>query len=274
MCIIAYKPANKAFPDWNVLENCFTNNGDGAGFMYSYENNVVIRKGFETFKAFKTALLHAREITGDNVPYVMHFRIATQGYKKTFTHPFPLSGNMKNLEKLKYNCNIGVAHNGIISMTSDGSLNYSDTMKYITDYLSLIIRNYSWYKDDRTKTLIARMIGNSRLAVLDKNNHCELIGAGWIEENGIFYSNNSYSYKKAVYTYSNWELNCSSKDKLKNHWEHYKNKFTGKYDFYSTYCPYYDDGDSSYCSKCSREGLCKAKTKYSSSSYADWDYYD
>ena len=182
MCIIAYKPLNVAFPEERILKNCFDNNSDGAGFMYVYDNKVHIRKGFDTFKAFYNALNNTRNITGDNVPFVMHFRIATQGYKKTFTHPFPLSSNMDNLNKLKMNCNIGIAHNGIISLTSDGSHNYSDTMKFISEYLTLIIQSFDYYKNERTKKLIEKLIGNSRLAILDKNNHCELLGQGWIED--------------------------------------------------------------------------------------------
>ena len=194
MCVIAYKPKNLAFPEEKILENCFWNNSDGAGFMYAYKGNVHFQKGYQTFKSFMNALNKARAVTGDNVPYVMHFRIATQGYEKTMTHPFPLSSNMKKLKKLHGDCNIGIAHNGILDITSDGSRQYSDTMKFITDYLSLIIRKYSWFKDERTKMLIERLIEGSRLSILDKNGHCELMGEGWEQDdNGIWYSNHSWA---------------------------------------------------------------------------------
>ena len=91
MCIIAYKPLNVAFPEEYILHNCFDNNDDGAGFMYAFNGEVHIHKGYETFEKFMAALNKARAITGDKVPYVMHFRIATQGYERTMTHPFPLS---------------------------------------------------------------------------------------------------------------------------------------------------------------------------------------
>lgn len=200
MCIIAYKPLNVAFPEENILKTCFDNNDDGAGFMYTFEGAVHIKKGYETFEAFMNALNKARALTGDKVPYVMHFRIATQGYEKTMTHPFPLSANMNNLKHLRAKCSIGVAHNGILDITSDGAKDYSDTMKFITDYLSNIIQSYDWYKNKRTKKLIEYLIDGSRLAILDAHNHCELMGKGWEKDNGIYYSNHSWAYKKYVYT--------------------------------------------------------------------------
>lgn len=200
MCIIAYKPLNVAFPEEYILQTCFDNNDDGAGFMYAAGGEVHIHKGYETFEKFMAALNKARAITGDKVPYVMHFRIATQGYERTMTHPFPLSSKMENLKRLHYKCNIGVAHNGILDITSDGAKTYSDTMKFITDYLSNIIQSYEWYKNKRTKKLIEYLIDGSRLAILDAHSHCELMGKGWEKDNGIYYSNHSWAYKKYVCT--------------------------------------------------------------------------
>lgn len=288
MCVIAYKPVNMAFPEENILRNCFENNPDGAGFMYTFKQKVYIRKGYTTFESFKSALDRARNITGDKVPYVMHFRIATQGYEKTMTHPFPLSSKMSNLKKTKTECSIGVAHNGIISLTSDGSKDYSDTMKFITDYLSLIIRNFSWYKDDRVIKLIENLIGASRLAVLDKKNHCTLIGRGWVEDKGIYYSNNSYSYKKVVLptpAYSGrhnyfWDddgydvvmknTQKSSKETEKCSWAlpQFKsdnkvaeygskyNEYTNEYDFDEKDCPVAQEYDDTYCYACRNYGKC------------------
>jgi hypothetical protein len=277
MCVIAYKPLNVAFPEENYLKNCFENNSHGAGFMYAFNGNVHFQKGYTTFDSFKSALDKARKITGDKAPYVMHFRIATQGFEKTMTHPFPLSSNMKKLKKLRGDCNIGVAHNGILDITSDGSKEYSDTMKFITDYLSLIIRNYSWWKDDRTKLLIERLIDGSRLAILDKNGHCEILGKGWVENNGVYYSNESYSYKKEIsvwtpaweweddYPYGHWTRNnCAASNKPKpqaqsfynDPYEDFYNPITGKYEFEEGFCPYDLEDDDSYCEDCANCHKC------------------
>lgn len=273
MCVIAYKPNNIAFPSKSILENCFTNNNDGAGFMYAFKGNVYIKKGFSTFDAFYNALEKARKLTGDKIPYVMHFRIATQGYEKTMTHPFPLSSKMANLYKLHNTCNIGIAHNGILKLTSDGSKEYSDTMKFITEYLSLIIRNFSWYNDDRIKLLIERLIVGSRLAILDKKGHCELLGQGWLEDNGIFYSNNSYSYKKYSYLdawdwgdyyhgafYNNKKNDKKTSKKAWDPYYKYYNEKSGLYEFPENCCPFMVDDDGSYCSLCRHYHECYGYT--------------
>jgi hypothetical protein len=175
-----------------------------AGFMYAWNDHVYIWKGFEKFEDFMKTLNKVREKTGDNIPFVMHFRISTQGFDKACCQPFPLSGNMKNLKRLKVETNIGVAHNGILSLTSDGSKDYSDTMLFTTDYLVNIIRSFNWYKDERTKKLIENLISGSRFAILDKHGHCELMGKGWVEDKGCFYSNSTYSYKKTAFTGFNY----------------------------------------------------------------------
>ena len=204
MCVIAYKPLNVAFPEEATLQNCWDNNPDMGGFMYAWNNHVYIQKGYMKFEEFMNALNKARAKTGDDVPYVLHFRISTQGYDKACCQPFPLSGNMKNLKRLKVETNLGVAHNGILSLTSDGSKDYSDTMLFVTDYLVNIIRSYDWHKDPRTKKLIENLIEGSRFAILDKNGHCELMGKGWVEDKGCYFSNSTYSYKKTAYVGFNY----------------------------------------------------------------------
>ena len=282
MCIIAYKPNGVDFPSDTILKNCYDNNPDGAGFMYAYKGAVHIQKGYITWEAFKNALDKARKLTGNRVPYVMHFRIATQGFEKTMTHPFPLSSKMSNLKKLRCNCSIGVAHNGIIDLTSDGSKDYSDTMKFITDYLSNIIQSYSWYKNDRHKLLIERLIEGSRLAILDKNGHCELLGKTWEEDGGVWYSNGSWSYS---YTYprasrlgfgwNDWDDSwygipktsakkaSNSGKKVKqtatyaNPYDKYYDFSTGDYRFTEDNCPYTLEDDDRYCYLCRNYGKCK-----------------
>lgn len=226
MCVIMSKPENVAFPEMNILKNCWDNNPDMGGFMYALDGKVHIHKGFMTWESFKEALDKARKKTGDKVPYVCHFRISTQGYDKACCQPFPLSGNMNNLKRLKSESNIGVAHNGILSLTSDGSKDYSDTMKFITDYLVNIVRSYDWYKDNRTVKLISNLIKGSRFAILDKKGIINLLGEGWIEEKGCCFSNSTYSYKRYVYTGSGslWDDPKYVWDKQTRSWKYVYNK--------------------------------------------------
>ena len=95
MCIIAYKPQNVAMPSKKLLQICFNNNPDGAGYMIASGGNVIYRKGFMDFGGFYSSLTSAIKRYGEDVPYVLHFRISTQaGVNKQCCHPFPLSDDM------------------------------------------------------------------------------------------------------------------------------------------------------------------------------------
>lgn len=288
MCVIMVKPANVAFPEENILKNCWDNNPDMGGFMYALDGSVHIHKGYMTWESFYSALCRARQKTGDKIPYVCHFRISTQGHDKECCQPFPLTSKIKNMKKTRVSTNIGVAHNGILSITSDGALDYSDTMKFIADYLVNIIRSYSWYKDARNLLLIENLIEGSRFAILDKNGHCELLGSGWVEDNGVYYSNNTYKFKKYSYSPSwrntGWWDDYGKEDTKRwndywdnikkreeaektekgqqnpewlDPWNRYWNQTLQCYDFSAYYCPLTEENDDSYCDYCSHCGNCQ-----------------
>lgn len=197
MCIIIYKPTTAAFPSKKTLKTCFRANPDGAGYMTTDGGRVHIKKGFMTFSAFWKSLQAERHAGGDERAFVLHFRIGTQGGTRAdLTHPFPLSDNMRDLRALDCLSNIGIAHNGIISLTSSGyfgtAVDYSDSMRFIVDYMSLIIRGSAWWKNDKNIKLVERLTPHNRFAVMDGGGHVTLTGAGWIEDSGCYYSNESY----------------------------------------------------------------------------------
>lgn len=261
MCIIVYKPQNVNFPSNDILKTCFNNNPDGAGFMYADCGRVYIHKGFMTYKSFKRALKAARAKTGDNAAYVLHFRISTQaGVNPECTHPYPLSANMDDLMLLKSVCDIGVAHNGIISLTTsyyNKKIAYNDTMLFITDYLSLIIKSRNFYKDADTIKLIDRLC-ESRLAILDGSGHCTITGDGWTESGGVQYSNKSFESVKqpAKLTSINWSFDKDDNFIPYDKWDKYYNDYTGLYEFTPLYCPMYEDDDDGYCDCCQDSHKC------------------
>ena len=213
MCIIVYKPTNIEMPSRKILENCFDNNPDGAGYMFPTPQGVQIRKGFMDFENFyKSLQLDYNDKTKD-LPFVLHFRIGTQGGNtRANTHPFPLSSNVEDLRQLETLCDVGIAHNGIIYLTSSYTLGAttSDTIDFITDYLSLIIHDSEWYKGKyqrKDKLLIKRLIGGSnKLAIMSKDGHVELIGS-FIEDKGCYYSNSTYTY----YAYNIYDYSSKTK---------------------------------------------------------------
>lgn len=263
MCIAVYKPMGVNFPSKRTIRACFNNNPDGAGFMVATGETVEISKGYMGFTEFWKELRASRERYGEDKAYVLHFRISTQGgVRQDCCHPFPLSSEMSDLRKLRTSSDIGVAHNGIISLTSSygKGVDYSDTMSFITEYLSLIIKDRDYYKSKETLKLIEKLCG-SRLAILDKTGHCELVGDGWRADNNVWYSNDSYHERKTVvkttWSYPTWGYPSISKidDELDDLYEDIYSKYEdclttdGLYDFHGM-CPAEDLGDCSYCDMC------------------------
>ena len=248
MCVIAYKPMNEKFMSKKTLLQCFKSNPDGAGYMFPTDGKVHIRKGFMDFQSFWESLKNTRAEYGDSIPYVMHFRISTQaGVNPQCCHPYPLSPRMPDLKKLKVSSSIGIAHNGIIQLTSDKSIKeYNDTMKFITDYVTLLVKSVDWWKNPNIASALAVLCG-SKLAVMGGDNHVELIGNFILDKDDkCYYSNSSYqapSWGKPSYCYD-------------DEWEWYYDKKKKCYDFHDTYCPLIMDGDESYCSKCRSKMLC------------------
>ncbi len=217
MCVILYKPSGIDMPDTSILKKCFKENPHGAGYMLTYNNKVVIRKGFMDYKSFENDLfsfIHTYDVDPVATPIVMHFRISTQGgVQKGLCHPYPVCRTYDNMRKLSGTCDFGIAHNGIISLTSEYDwssssgygywdrtakkwvsmkrkpLDYNDTMTFIKDYLSLIIDKDMYFARNRNKCeLIERLGGNSKFAIMNSKGFVKLIG-DFTKVDGLYFSN-------------------------------------------------------------------------------------
>lgn len=205
MCIVIIKPINVKFPTEDVLRNCFENNPHGAGFMYCKNKQVHIKKGFMTFDAFRDALASEALTTKDLV--IMHFRIMTAGdIKPAHCHPFPISGNIKDLEATNIIAKAALAHNGIIDIESG---NISDTMVFVRDILSKIN-----YKDKTIFKLIKMATSESKLAILTGKGKLFTTG-NWIKNSHCYYSNSSYEKAKIDISFSSWKEIFTETDKDK-----------------------------------------------------------
>lgn len=190
MCVIAVSERGVKQPDWNQLKNMFQHNPHGAGYMYARKNWVTIHKGFMCWEDFERAV-KAENFTADD-PVVYHFRISTQaGICPEMTHPFPLTSTIVNCRKLDLRCHVGVAHNGIIRMTSDyRETRYSDTALFIAKYMTKLIRK----PEDITDKAVIEMIENltnSKWAIMENTGKIVTVGH-FISEKGLLFSNGSY----------------------------------------------------------------------------------
>lgn len=204
MCIAICKPEDVELPSKETLETCFRNNPDGAGFAYAKDGVVTIKKGYMNFNDFWCALSETnKEQKLKECGMLIHFRIGTGGGNiPGLTHPFPIVDDEGALRKIEYRSPYAVIHNGIITLTSScvyKETQMSDTAIFIRDYLCKIAQNRQWFRRKCNIELIEKLIG-SKMAII--NAYGEIIKtSGFIEDNGIFYSNTTYkTYRASTYT--------------------------------------------------------------------------
>ena len=190
MCIICVSKSGVRQPGEATIRSMFLNNPHGAGYMVARGGRVEIHKGFMNLGDYLRAIRAECFTLQDSVVY--HFRISTQaGVNPEMTHPFPLSNQPARLRQLDLRCRIGVAHNGIIRLTSDPNNDqYSDTAIFITDYLSHIIRRRADLRDQRLLDEIFQ-IAQSKFAIMDSGGYIATVGK-FIDERGLLFSNASY----------------------------------------------------------------------------------
>lgn len=208
MCVIIAKTKQGRIPTKETLKRCFTKNSDGAGFMYQDKAQVIIDKGYMNFESFYQRFeeLCDKYNNFENKNLVMHMRISTAGgVSKENTHPYPICDDYKSMKMTRNICDIGVAHNGVISIAKPSELqeknSINDTMVFIKAYLNPIYQEWHKCFENESYTTGINLLTNSRFAVLDKNDNLTLIG-DFQEYEDAFYSNTSYKSYTSTYNYT------------------------------------------------------------------------
>ena len=202
MCIIVNKPKGVEMPSKEILKNCFNHNKDGAGLMYALKNKVQIHKGFMDFDSFYDYLMKLGTMYDlKEHAIIMHFRISTGGNVDGGNcHPYPITKNEKALRKEHVTTDIGMAHNGIISLYNKKYGILNDTQQFILGCVSTLKDlNKDFLKDKAAVNLLATVAG-SKLCFLDGDENVTMIG-NFIEDDGVFYSNTNY---KPYTNYGYW----------------------------------------------------------------------
>ena len=196
MCIICASPAGVRQPTDSQIKTMFAHNPHGAGYMCARDGKVIIHKGFMNLNDFLTSV-HSEHFTAED-SVVYHFRISTQaGVYPEMTHPFPLSNRPTLMRKLDLECGCGIAHNGVIPLTTDHSNQlYSDTALFITRYLSKMLTTHSDLHDPEFLNRVERM-AQSKLAIMDGTGDIATVGK-FVNCGGLLFSN--YSFLSDWYT--------------------------------------------------------------------------
>lgn len=187
MCVAVLKPKNIKISD-ETLKKCWDANKDGGGFMYSYNDKLIIRKELKSFEKYiKLYRKHEKKI---NTDFVLHFRIATSGLI-----------DLNNTHPHKVNEDTYLVHNGVIDRCSDANSKTSDTMKFckfISNLPSNFIHNKSMME------LISGYIGTDKMIFLNKHGEIKIVNekrGAWID--GCWFSNENWNYTKKLDSWTN-----------------------------------------------------------------------
>ena len=222
MCIIIIKPKGKSLPTYDIFKNCWNHNNHGIGFMYHKNDRVIIEKGYMDFISFEKKLnVLEKKIDIKNTTIVFHFRISTSGnIDKGNCHPFPISFNNNSLRATNIETVLGIAHNGTIFHYTEMDKILNDTQLFIKNDLSTLYRlDNHFYFNNSLISIIKRLINNDRMVFLTGNGNIIKFGE-WINEDGYYFSNNSYIKSKNIKSYNNknqiFEDNFNEQYKINN----------------------------------------------------------
>ena len=203
MCIIILKPKNKPFPSEETFMECFFNNPDGIGIGWNDGIRTHIKKGFMTFSHFME-YIDQRSIELIDKDVMIHFRYATHGnIDNKSCHPFVIDRNYP----LKYTGNKTIiAHNGIIHGKEFIKKDLSDTMVLVQKINKKGLNHRS----------IKPILQSGKFIIMSPNKIT--IYGNFIEDNGIFYSNDTYKpYIKPQKTINQYNFMDYSEDDYCHH---------------------------------------------------------
>ena len=203
MCIIAVQPKGKKISR-KTLQNCWDNNNDGAGLMYSVNGEIIVKKELHSFDKF---MQYKNDADKHNVNIVIHFRISTSG-----------GVNLLNCHPFKVNNNLHFCHNGMLDIIVPKNSTINDTQIYNNTILRNLPKN--WQRNNAIIQLVEQSIGNrNKFVLLDEVGMFYIIneGAGnW--DSGCWYSNTSYQYSYSNVITSNYYTKVKA-TKIYSYWD-------------------------------------------------------
>lgn len=186
MCIAILNTKKSGRLPKSHIKNSWDNNDMGAGLLWNEGNKLNVFKTYEYDEYIdKYNQLRDNANIGN---IVLHFRIATSGYK-----------GEHNLHPFLVNDKLGFVHNGVISGL--GNKQFSDTYEF-NDMLKKFKHNFLGC--EMSKYFIAEYIGYSKLIFLDADDRYTIINeesGKWTD--GNWYSNDSYKQYNDFKYYGN-----------------------------------------------------------------------
>ena len=164
-----------------LLNNCWKNNGDGAGILYIDDDKTLQTfKTLDSFDEFYSNYIRIKQTYGKRRNMLIHFRISTHGViNETNCHPFLVDEN------------VGFIHNGMISGVPD-SVQYSDT--YMLNDSLLKNLKVGFEQQDSALDFLGEFIGSgNKLVFLNADDEWAIVNEPAGHWNmGCWFSNDSY----------------------------------------------------------------------------------
>lgn len=196
MCVIVVKKPEVTLLK-RTIKTCFTNNPEGAGFMYAHKGRLFVEKGFMCFRKFYRTFRQHEKSNPKSI-FVLHFRIAACGPAiPENTHPFYI------------NPNIAIVHNGVISELGDKDTN--DTFIFAKNILARLPEG--WFYNPTIIKAIEELAQAtfSKFVLMDNSGKIIIINekAG-VWNKGIWYSNSSYQLQQLYANFASDEWTKAS----------------------------------------------------------------
>jgi hypothetical protein len=189
MCIAILNTKKAGRLPKSHIKNSWENNDMGAGLLWNEGNKLNVFKTYEYDEYIDKYNKIRDNVNVGNI--VLHFRIATSGYKGEHNlHPFLVSDKL------------GFVHNGVIEGL--GNKKFSDTYEF-NDMLKKFKHNFLGC--DMSKYFISEYIGYSKLVFLDIDDKYTIINeelGKWSD--GNWYSNDSYKQYNDFKYYGNQKV--------------------------------------------------------------------
>jgi len=182
MCVIIYKP-KKAYITRETLSECWDENPDGGGFMYSKNNVLQVHKGFMSFRKFYKQYRKCENDNDSN--FVIHFRIATSGLiDSNNSHPFYV------------NKSLGFVHNGILNCVDvPEKSNRSDTAIFNETVLKKLPKTFLKQKAYHIMLESIARQQCSKFAFMDNKGTCYIFNeCAGVWQDGIWFSNQRHKW--------------------------------------------------------------------------------
>lgn len=225
MCIAILNTKKAGSLPKSYIKNSWENNDMGAGLLWVESGKLNVFKSYN-YDEFIDEYYRIRD--NKNVGnIVLHFRIATSGYK-----------GEHNLHPFLTNDNLGFVHNGVIKGL--GNQKFSDTYEF-NEILKGFKHNFLSCKT--SKYFISDYIGYSKLVFLGSNDKYTIINehlGHWKDNN--WFSNDSYkSYNDFVY-YGNKKVNKTKTNTITiKEWDSWDDSIINSHeeDYYLAVCDIY-----------------------------------